>query len=141
MMVDFIAEQLRAGDAQKVVTRLTFMALLSFLSTQYHAHSAMSERMNIIVRALQYMEINLVKPIKLYDIAEYAFVSSRHLERLFCAFFGEKPMNYLRKMRLKNALSLLQEQNETVERAAVLSRERPMPVTTTADTMGEIRFF
>ena len=121
MMADFIAEQLNAGDGQKVVCRLNFMALLSYLSTQYQAYYAISGRRNTLVRALEFMEINLAKPVRLSDIAEYCFVSGRHLERLFDDVFGEKPMSYLRKIRLKNALALLLEQNETVERAAVLS--------------------
>ena len=121
MMADFIAEQLSAGEDQKVVCRLNFMALLAFLSTQYQAYFATSGRRNTLVRALHYMEINLAGPIRLSDIAEYCFVSGRHLERLFDSAFGERPMSHLKKIRLKNALALLLEQNETVERAAVLS--------------------
>lgn len=118
-LADFIIEQQNRGSAQLYpVLRTTFMALVSYLATQYTSCGEKSSQVSALSRALAFMELHLADPIKLPDIASNAFLSARQLERLFQEYYEESPMKYLQKMRLKKALNLLVQQGQSVTFAA-----------------------
>lgn len=118
-MVDFILEQqARGSEALYPVIRMHFMALVSYLATQYDVRDNKTPKASALSRALAFMERNLEKPIRLSDVADSVFLSPRQLERLFYACYQESPMKYLQTMRLKKALMLLVRQGETVASAA-----------------------
>ena len=121
-MADFVLEQQeRNREALYPVIRMNFQALMSYLATQYDRNYSESSRVLALSRALAYMEQHLSDPIRLLDIAAHVFLSPRQLERLFLRFYGESPMRYFLKMRLKNALTLLVQHEETVTNAALQS--------------------
>lgn len=62
-----------------------------------------------IGRAQRYIRINLDTDLTLKDIARESGSSSYHFARLFLAYTGETPFDFLRRIRLTTALKMLQE--------------------------------
>jgi AraC family transcriptional regulator len=65
-----------------------------------------------IGRAQRYIRVNLSEKLSLSDIAREAGSSSYHFARLFLAYTGETPFDFLRRIRLATALRMLQEDSE-----------------------------
>ncbi len=63
-----------------------------------------SDRMN---SAIEYIESNLDKEIIISDVAERAFCSSFHFQRMFYAIIGITPAEYIRRRRLTLAAAEL----------------------------------
>ena len=72
-------------------------------SHQSHFHRSQ------IGRAQRYMRLHLTEPLSLPRIAREAGASSYHFARLFQAYVGETPFEFIRRIRLATALRLLQE--------------------------------
>ena len=62
-----------------------------------------------IGRAQRYIRLHLFEPMALSRIAREAGSSSYHFARLFLAYTGETPFEFLRRLRLVAALRMLQE--------------------------------
>src|SRR5579859_1986424 len=62
-----------------------------------------------IGRAQRYMRLHLTEQLTLDRLAREAGSSSYHFARLFNAYVGETPFEFLRRLRLVTALRLLQE--------------------------------
>jgi AraC family transcriptional regulator len=62
-----------------------------------------------IGRAKRYIRLHLDEPLTLLGIAREAGSSSYHFARLFLAYTGETPFDFLRRVRLATALRMLQE--------------------------------
>jgi AraC family transcriptional regulator len=62
-----------------------------------------------IGRAQRYIRLNLGEPLSLHQIAREARSSSYHFARLFLAYAGETPFDFLRRIRMTAALRMLQE--------------------------------
>ena len=65
-----------------------------------------------IGRAQRYMRLHLAEPMTLARISREAGSSSYHFSRLFQAYTGETPFEFLRRIRLLTALRMLQEDAE-----------------------------
>lgn len=65
-----------------------------------------------IGRAQRYIRLHLSEPLTLMTIAREAGSSSYHFARLFLAYTGETPFDFLRRIRLATALRMLQEDPE-----------------------------
>ena len=65
-----------------------------------------------IGRAQRYIRLHLDEPLTLLNIAREAGSSSYHFARLFLAYTGETPFDFLRRIRLATALRMLQEDLE-----------------------------
>lgn len=65
-----------------------------------------------IGRAQRYMRLHLTEQLSLDRLAREARSSSYHFARLFHAYVGETPFEFLRRLRLVTALRLLQEDYE-----------------------------
>ena len=61
----------------------------------------------ISTQAVRYIEDNLNRPLSLEEIASHVSVSTRQLTRLFSAFAGTSPAQYVRITRLDRASALL----------------------------------
>jgi AraC family transcriptional regulator len=72
------------------------------------AHQSQFHRAQI-GRAQRYIRLHLTEPINLLQIAREARSSSYHFARLFQAYVGETPFEFLRRIRLLTALHMLQE--------------------------------
>jgi AraC family transcriptional regulator len=62
-----------------------------------------------IGRAQRYIRLHLTEPLTLVRIAREAGASSYHFARLFQAYQGETPFEFIRRIRLATALRLLQD--------------------------------
>lgn len=58
-------------------------------------------------RALQFMDENLDQPLTLERIAQTMYVSRFHFARMFRLVTGESPMQYLRRLRVERAKSMM----------------------------------
>ncbi len=62
-----------------------------------------------IGRAQRYIRLNFNQPLILTEIARQAGSSSYHFARLFLAYTGETPFDFLRRIRMATALRMLEE--------------------------------
>lgn len=58
-------------------------------------------------RVLQHVEAHLNEPMELSDLADVANFSPFHFQRIFTAFMGESPQDYIRRLRLERAANQL----------------------------------
>ena len=125
MMADFIQEQQsRSRSDMRPAIRMHFMALFSFLATRYESQEMAAETA-AISRALAYMESHLEEPLRVSQIAAETYFSVRQLERAFHGCFGESPMQYLKKIRLEKACSILKEGRSVADTARECGFEDP----------------
>jgi len=75
------------------------------------AHQSQFHRSQI-GRAQRYIRLHLGQQMSLDRVAQEAGSSSYHFARLFNAYVGETPFEFLRRLRLVNALRMLQEDAE-----------------------------
>lgn len=71
--------------------------------------------------ALELMQSNIEDPIAIREIAQYAGISRRHLERLFCQHVKATPPRYYLELRLTHARQLLQYTNKSLLEVAIAS--------------------
>ena len=74
-----------------------------------------------IGRAQRYIRLHLTEPLSLPRIAREAGASSFHFARLFQAYVGETPFEFIRRIRLATALRLLQEDRDVSVTEVALS--------------------
>src|SRR4051812_27681114 len=65
-----------------------------------------------IGRAQRFIRLHLDRDLTLTEIAKVAGSSSYHFARLFLAYTGETPFDFLRRLRLLAAATMLQEDAE-----------------------------
>ncbi len=119
MVASFIiSQQCRDMPSVYPLIRMNFLALASYLATQYDVSGSLTSRVSALSYAIAYMEQNLSRPIRINDIAANVYLSTRQLERLFSEHFRMSPMKYLRDLRLKNAIVLLTQTDCSVSEAA-----------------------
>jgi AraC family transcriptional regulator len=74
-----------------------------------------------IVRAIVYVENNILKPLNLDKIAREAYMSKFHFCRIFKKYVGVSPMQYAINMRLKKAMTLLSRKDLSISAVAAQS--------------------
>ncbi len=72
----------------------------------------------LVHRAKLYIRDNLAQELKLSTVADYLHVSSRHLSRLFGEELGQSYSAYVRKERIRQAVSLLTTTDWSIKRIA-----------------------
>jgi len=71
-----------------------------------------------ILRVLRYIENNLYNNISLSDLAEEAHLSKFHFSRLFKTHVGMSPKQFVTKMRIETAKSLLMKNDVSISSVA-----------------------
>ena len=105
---NFIMQELIKRDDDNVVLVKHFMlSMFAYLSVKYTVSCDEPQSTQILTKAINYMHENLSKPVKISDIAQHAFVSTRHLNRLFIKYYSITPSQHLLDIRLKKANVLL----------------------------------
>lgn len=74
-----------------------------------------------IVRAIGYIQNNLLGPLNLDKIAKEAYMSKFHFSRIFKKHVGFPPMQYVTTMRFKKAMTLLQQKDLKISAVAINS--------------------
>ncbi len=69
-------------------------------------------------RAVDFINEHLNEPINLHDVASVANISRFHFHRLFRAFLGESPADYIQRLRLEKAIFKLQTSKFTLTEIA-----------------------
>ncbi|MCY1415508.1 HTH-type transcriptional regulator CdhR [compost metagenome] len=77
--------------------------------------------------ALELMHTNIEDPIDIVEIARYARISRRHLERLFRRHVKATPPRYYMELRLTHARQLLQHTNKSLTEISVASGFATLP--------------
>lgn len=116
---DFIAHCHKLTDPTESVVEkyYNFFKLIDFLHRAKINTTQNNNMTQDIDYALNYIKMNLSKPITIEELAKQSFVSVSTLERHFKKKFGLSPYAYLQKKRLANARKLLAK-GETVNSAA-----------------------
>lgn len=100
---EFIHERIRGvGDRQRTPLRVRLG----------HSHPKLEEVATL-------MEANLQEPLALDDLASYAGLSRRQLERLFQRYVGCSPLKYYLELRLARARLLLQQTHMPITEVAL----------------------
>jgi len=89
-----------------------FMELVVLFSRKYNLTDTKSKD-NLIntAKSISYIENHFKEQITLPDIARKANISTRHFTRIFSATYKTTPMNYIVKLRMQYACSLLKKSN------------------------------
>lgn len=96
----------------EILIKLKNRSAIPVRSTDSHAKSA------AVVRMIEYMRNNYMKPITLDTIAQQVSMSREYICRLFKSDTGMPPMAYLQHIRIFNAKSMLLTTSLTVEEIA-----------------------
>ncbi|MCM1363377.1 MAG: AraC family transcriptional regulator [Ruminococcus sp.] len=73
------------------------------------------KELSVVHKAKEYFDKNYSNHIGISDATIYLKISQSHLSREFYKQFGEKPVEYLTRLRLKNAIDLLTSTSLTIE--------------------------
>ncbi|MEO0437486.1 MAG: helix-turn-helix domain-containing protein [Pseudomonadota bacterium] len=107
-MVYQLGEWYGSGIARAVEAQFSPEARQSF-ETAAFLKQAPGNHHDAVVRELQdYLQSNLARPHELAQLARQAEVAPRTLSRRFKHATGESPLEYLQKLRVKEAQSMLQ---------------------------------
>jgi AraC family transcriptional regulator len=77
------------------------------LSYLYKVNTTHSEYISRINKTFDYIESNLDKPMTLEDLADIARFSKFHFNRIFHSIVGETPFQFIQRVRIERAASLL----------------------------------
>lgn len=78
----------------------------------------MSSHPSSLEKAVKYMDLNFQTELKIRQIAEIAGLSESGLTRLFKKYLGESPQRYLIEARIREATTLLQRTEKSIDEIA-----------------------
>ncbi len=85
-----------------------FLELVVYLSREYAIdNKKQSEKLFNIAKTISYIEEYYLEPVKLKELADMSCISIRQFIRVFKENYKMTPMNYILKLRLQHACSLL----------------------------------
>lgn len=80
-----------------------------------------------LLRVLEKMEAHLEVPMSTNDLAKYAHISVRQLERLFSSFLNASPSGYYMKLRLERSRQLLKDSNLSISEISIICGFNSVP--------------
>ncbi|OUS33684.1 hypothetical protein A9Q94_18580 [Rhodobacterales bacterium 56_14_T64] len=108
MMLDYISTHEGPDLAHKVSEQLMYSHVRRI---QFNSTTSAPDRGGIshpkLKRAIQAMDDNLENPLSVVELAKFANVSVRQLERIFKRFLSQPPVRYYTEMRLQRAHNML----------------------------------
>lgn len=72
-----------------------------------HTNGAPADYIDRVNRAIDHVVANLAEPLKLEDLAREACFSPFHFHRVFGAIVGETPAQFVKRLRLERALTIM----------------------------------
>jgi AraC-like DNA-binding protein len=114
--VDELEQELKSREPGfGFLATATFMQLAGFLSRCYgQSQNPDSRALLRIAETITHLEINLVKPINLEELASIARMSRRSFLRAFQAAVGNSPIAYLIELRINRAATMLRQSDRSV---------------------------
>lgn len=76
------------------------------------------KKVEVLSAALDYIEENFAKDLRIFDIAQAAYVSETYLRRLFSECCAVSPMHYANMIRIERACELLEKRDVTINEVA-----------------------
>lgn len=104
------------GNARASVQLYSLM--IEFCGYSENMFALKDDDSSSFAEALMYIEQNFAKSISLGELAGIVGVSEQHLCRLFKKRFNMRPMEYITKVRLRNAKELLSYADMTISQIA-----------------------
>lgn len=103
------------NDGWNDMIKYSFMRLVILLSRIYEITPRMKGAdLILIANAAAYMETHFAEPIALKKLAEIANISERHFTRVFLDTYHTTPLQYIVKLRLAHAYTLLEDSTLTI---------------------------
>ena len=110
------------NDGFRFMTTTHFMQLIGYLSRCYsHSKQKHSQKLLQISSIIDFIEANYYMRITLNEIAAKGNMSIRTVNRVFKEAIKMSPIDYLVKVRINNARTLLEKQQCTISEAAFQS--------------------
>ena len=107
-MVDFMIQEIEQKmQYHNIMVKMSMYSLFAFLSVKYTITGGEPRGIKILSESIRYMQENLAQQVSLQDIASSLFISTRQLQRLFKQYYNIAPGEYLTKLRLRQAYTLL----------------------------------
>ncbi|REK74558.1 AraC family transcriptional regulator [Paenibacillus paeoniae] len=100
-------EWLIAGPFEKFQVKSMFYELLGMMLRQMHRQSGEAAKQDLATRAVHYMEKHYAERISLESLAAALNYSAAHLSDTFKKHTGYSPIDYLLRIRMEKAASLL----------------------------------
>ena len=103
------AEQGGYQTGRALSMRLAFQKLVLYLTRLYAQRTTKTLPENSgLAKSLEYLNRQLLKPLNLSQLAQVSGMSTSHFRRQFRKAFGDSPINYLIRLRIRRACSLLE---------------------------------
>lgn len=107
------------SDGRETLLTAYFMMLAVLLSRLYASKQSGKDRSaENITAAAEFIERNFTEKLTLDSIAEVTHYSSRHFVRIFNETYHQTPQEYILSLRLRRAMSLLEEGELSIEETA-----------------------
>lgn len=115
MMSEMDEEQGGSQSGKMTAMRLILRRLFLFISRVYVKRATpVPPEDSGLVKSLDYMNDHLLRPMTLQQLAKVAGHSVSHYRRLFKTAFGESPINYLIRLRIRKACQMLERERMPV---------------------------
>ncbi len=112
-------EYTQADEGFATILQAGFNTVLVKLSRwMAYPESLKTGNLRYLAEAMAKMEAHFTEELTLQSIANQAHLSSRHFSRIFSEQFGESPMAYLQRLRLRHACNLLHTKDISITQIA-----------------------
>lgn len=125
-VINSIMDELRNKKAQYQMVIHSYLQILVLEILRHQETFAQGEKticssvnMSQIAPALEFINNNFKRNIKIKDISNYVELSETHFRRTFEAYLNMSPLDYLNLVRVQYACDLLKKTNLSMEEVAV----------------------
>lgn len=115
--------ELRMNDTgSEQILNSMFFILITLIARAYSVETFVNPEPNdAIAQVVSYIRCHYTEDLTLEKLAAVAYLSPRHVDRKFKEIYKMSPSQYIRKLRLTHACSLLEQSNMTIAQVSMLS--------------------
>lgn len=110
--INFIAVSLEQQTVSSLTQEHILMLLLELMSEQIQSSIQIDKRINL---AKAYLDDHISTKVSLLQVASASHLSVRQLSQLFKQQLGLSPQQYLREKRMKKAVNLLTQSDNSIQ--------------------------
>jgi AraC-like DNA-binding protein len=119
MMSEMDEEQTGKQAGRMALMHLILRRMFMLLARIYTKRESPTPKENSgLAKSLEFLNANALEPLTLQRLAEVAGLSASHYRRLFQRSFGDSPINYLIRLRIRMACALLEKGNLPITEVA-----------------------
>jgi len=109
LMHGMINELTQKSDGYQISVLCLLISVMIFLCREFaHTNIPGETYLYELSKAITHIEKNYMLPITLKELSVIAAISERHFDRIFKSIYNVSPFEYIKKLRLSKAYSLLQ---------------------------------